>query len=135
MINKTGNNKLYLPILFFFIFVNALLVTGKNYLVKWNIEQSVVIGGNLLLFVVTFFSLFFYHRAMAHNSTAGFLRNTYSGIMIKLFTCMIVVLIYAVTVHGNINQGALFTCIFLYMAYAFIEMRSLMRRSKERKNV
>jgi hypothetical protein len=135
MINKTWNKKLYLPILFFFIFVNAFLVAGKGFLAKWNIDQSVAIGGNLLLFIVTFLSLYFYKRAMTHASTAGFLRNTYSGIMIKLFACMIVVLIYAVSVNGNVNQGALFTCIFLYMVYAFIEMRSLMRGNKEQKNV
>jgi hypothetical protein len=134
MTNKTWNKKLYLPILIFFILVNAFLIAGKSLLAKWNIEQSVAIGGNLLLFIVTFLSLVFYERAMAHASTAGFLRNTYSGIMIKLFTCMIVVLIYAVSVNGNINKGSIFICIFLYLVYAFIEMRSLMRRNKEQKN-
>ncbi len=134
MTEKSISKKQYLPLVIFFIIVNTFLLTGKSMMSKWKIEQSVAIGGNFLLFVVTIFSLYFYKRAMSHASTAGFLRNTYSGILIKLFTCMVVVLIYAVSVNGNVNQGALFLCIFLYMVYAFIEMRSLVHGNKGQKN-
>ncbi len=134
MINKTGTKKLYLPLVIFFILINGFLIAGKNWLVKWDLDQSVAITGNLVLFSVTFCSLYFYQRAMQHGSTAGFLRNTYSGILLKLFVCMIVVLVYALSVSGKVNQGGLFACIFFYLLYAVIEMRSLLRWNKERKN-
>jgi hypothetical protein len=126
--------KVYLPVQLFFLIVGLLVIVCKNWLVKWGVDYKVLTSGNLLLFLVTVYSLYFYQRAISHPSTTGFLRNTYSGIMIKLFVCMIVVFIYALTMKGNINQGALFSCIFLYLVYSILEMRSLLRWNKERKN-
>jgi hypothetical protein len=134
MTNRTPAKKLYIPLLIFFICINAFLIAAKNWLAIRGIDQTVVILGNLLLCVVTFLSLYFYQRAMTHPSTAGFLRNTYSGIMIKLFVCMIVVLLYALAAGTKMNKGGLFACIFLYFVYAILEMRSLLRWNKERKN-
>lgn len=134
MTNNTISRKLYLPIIVVFILINILLIGLNAWLVKMGINQNVAIVGNLVLFSVSIGSLYFYQRAMTHGSTAGFLRNTYGGIMVKLFVCMIVVLIYALSANGNINQGGIFACIFFYLIYAFIEMRSLLRWNKARKN-
>jgi hypothetical protein len=126
--------KLYLPVQLFFLITGLAVIACKSWLVKWGIDYRVLTLGNLLLFLVTFYSLYFYQRAMTHPSTSGFLRNTYSGIMIKLFACMIAVLLYALTAGGNINKGGLITCVILYLVYAILEMRSLLRWNKERKN-
>jgi hypothetical protein len=134
MTNRIPAKKLYLPLVILFICINAFLIAGKKWLANHGIDQTVVIYGNLLLGMVTFLSLYFYQRAMTHPSTAGFLRNTYSGIMIKLFVCMVVVLLYALTAGKNINKGGLFASIFLYLVYTILEMRSLLRWNKERKN-
>lgn len=125
--------KLYLPITLFFILANALLISGKSWLARFGIDQSVAIIGNLVLFVATFISLYLYQRAMAHASTAGFLRNTYSGLVVKLFVCLFSVLLYAMVTKGDVNKQGIFVCVFFYFVYTIIEMRSLARRNKENK--
>jgi F0F1-type ATP synthase assembly protein I len=126
--------KLYLPIILVFIIVNALLISGKSWLAKLGVDQSVAIIGNLVLFIATFLSLFLYDRAMSHSTTAGFLRNTYSGLIAKLVVCLAAVLIYAMVAQGNVNKQGIFACVFFYFLYTIIEMRSLARRNKERSN-
>ncbi len=117
-----------------FCIVTALLVAGKSWLVKWGIEFPVVLTGNLILFAVSLASLLLYQRAMAHASTMGFLRNTYSGLLLKLFVCVIAVLIYAAVQREHVNKGGIFACVFLYFLYALLEMRSLMQWNKARRN-
>jgi hypothetical protein len=134
MTSKTPAKNVFLPVILVFIFTNALLLGMKSQLAKWDIDQAVTIIGNLILFIVTFVSLTMYQRAMKQDSTSAFLRNTYSGLLVKLLVCMAAVLVYAMVVGNNINKGAIFTCMFLYFLYTFIEIRSLMRWNKERKN-
>lgn len=134
MRSKSPGRALFSGVILFFVITNALFIAGKARLSHWQIDQSVVIVGNLILFLVTALSLYLYKNAMEHPSTAGFLRNSYGGVMLKLFVCAIAVAIYAFIVKKEINKPGLFVCIGLYFVYTVIEMRSLMRWTKERKN-
>jgi FtsH-binding integral membrane protein len=71
---------------------------------------------------------------MSHSTTAGFLRNTYSGLIAKLVLCLLAVVIYAMVAQSNVNKQGIFACVFFYFLYTIIEMRSLARRNKERSN-
>jgi hypothetical protein len=133
MINKTSARKLYVPVLIFFVIINGPLVVG-HLPQRFNIDQGVVIIGNLILFAATMLSLFLYQRALVHASTHGFLRNAYSGLIVKLMICLISVGVYAAVERANINRQAIFVCVLLYLIYSVIEMRSLMRWNKERTN-
>jgi len=134
MTNKTPTKKLYLPVALFFIIVNGGLVFFGPRLQNAGFDTSVTLGGNLILFAATLLSLFLYQRAMTHASTHGFLRNAYSGLMVKLFVCIAGVGIYAFARQGNINKYGILACVFLYIIYSVIEMRSLLRWNKERTN-
>jgi hypothetical protein len=101
---------------------------------KAGFGTTVTLVGDIVLFAATFLSLYLYQRAMTHTSTQGFLRNAYSGLMIKLVVCLVGVGIYAVAAKGIIDKYGIFACVFLYMVYSVIEMRSLMRWNKERTN-
>ena len=48
------------PMILIFIFLNAFLLAGKDWLAKKNIDQEVLIIGNLVLFVVTLVTFFAY---------------------------------------------------------------------------
>jgi len=134
MTNKISTRKLYLPVVLFFIIINGAVVMLKKPLLSIGADQSVAIGGNLVLFIATMLSLFLYQRAMAHASTHGFLRNAYSGLIAKLVICLLAVAIYALLQRENVNKVGIFLCVFFYLVYSVIEMRSLMRWNKESKN-
>jgi CDP-diglyceride synthetase len=134
MTNKISTRKLYIPVLLFFVFINAVLIGMKKPLLNLGIDQAVAISGNLVLFIATLLSLFLYQRAMVHASTHGFLRNAYSGLIAKLVICLVSVGIYAMAERQNVNKQGIFACVFFYFIYSIIEMRSLMRWNKERTN-
>ncbi len=134
MTNKIPARKLYVPVMLFFIVVNGFLLAGNKILQNMGIDQPVAIIGNLILFIATMLSLFLYQRAMTHASTQGFLRNAYSGLLVKLVICLVSVAIYALVEKANLNRQGVFACVFFYFIYSVIEMRSLMRWNKERTN-
>ncbi|MEP7280129.1 MAG: hypothetical protein ABI813_15890 [Bacteroidota bacterium] len=134
MTNNTAIKKWPLPVILFFCITTVLLLTTKDLLRQWDISLVVALVGNIILFAVSFVSLLLYQRAMTHDTTMGFLRNTYSGLLLKLFVCLIAVFIYAVLAREQINKGGILFCVFLYFVYALLEMRSLMQWNKDRRN-
>ena len=121
----------FLPVLLIFILVNSFSIIFRNALKSWNIDNLLVISGNLVLFFVTAVSFFLYRKALLAANTQVFLRNVYSGMMLKLFVCMIAVFIYISASGGQVNKPGLFTVMFLYLVYTFIEVAIVLKQSKQ----
>ena len=54
--------------------------------------------------------------------------------MIKFFLVLVTVFAYGFLNKGNLNKQSLFTLMFLYLIYTFIEIRTLLKMSKNVKN-
>jgi len=134
MANNVRVNKSSLPLIIVYCISTVLVIMGKKQLQQWGVNPTVVIVGNMILFAVSITSLLLYQRAMAHPTTMGFLRNTYSGLFLKLLVCIIAIMIYVVLDREHVNKPAIFTCVFLYFLYTLLEMRSLMQWNKARRN-
>jgi hypothetical protein len=134
MNTRKSASRYYLPVLLLFIFTNTLFVTAHSWLYKWQIDQTVVIIGNIILGLVTLLSLYLTKKALQHPNTSGFLRNTYGSFIIKLFVCAGATIIYATTAGKNLNRNGIFACIFLYFLYIVLEKYSLLRWNKQQKN-
>jgi Ca2+/Na+ antiporter len=134
MNTKKSASRYYIPVLLLFIFTNTFFVTAQGWLAKWNIDQTVVIFGNIILGLVTLLSLYLTKKALQHSNTSGFLRNTYGSFIIKLFVCAGATILYAVTAGKNLNRNGVFVCIFLYFLYIVLEKYSLLRWNKQERN-
>ncbi|RXK58304.1 hypothetical protein ESA94_16795 [Lacibacter luteus] len=126
-------NKLYLPLLAFFAVLNCFFLLGKNLLLKYGINQDVLIVGNLLVFFVTIVSLFFHIKGFRNNNAQVFLRGVYASLMIKMIVVAAAVLIYASTA-AKLNRPAVYISMGLYFIYSFIEVRTIFRLMKQRKS-
>ena len=126
--------RMALPLLILFLLVTAFCAGGSSQLVKWGVDSKVLAAGNLLLFAVSFFSFILYQRAMLHSTTMGFLRNTYGGLFLKLLVCAIAVAAYVLSNREHVNKPAIYICVFLYLLYTLLEMRSLLQWNKTRRN-
>jgi hypothetical protein len=122
------------PMILVFILVNGFLLAGKNLLVKWGVNQDVVIIGNLILFFVTLSTFLLSRQSLKSPNPNVFVRAMYGGVIIKLFVCVAVVFIYFMSVKKNINKPGLFTCMGLYMVYTVIEVASLTKLLRKKKN-
>jgi len=129
--NHRSSIKVFLPLLFTFIFVSSFSIIFKNSLQARNIDSMLILGGNLILFFVTAVSFYLYRKALLASSTQIFLRNVYSGMLLKLFICMMAALIYISSSDGQLNKPGLFTVMFLYLLYTFLEVAILLKQSKQ----
>src|SRR5262249_32890087 len=97
------NRRPLLPILIFFIVLNAFFLRGRNLLERFGFDQSVLIIGNLVLFVATLVSFFFAKRGLRAQNPQAFVRSVYLSIMVKLIICVIVAVVYIFLSRKNLN--------------------------------
>ena len=126
--------KLLRPMILIFIFLNAFFLVGKDWLAKKNIDQEVLIIGNLVLFIVTLLTFLLTYRSLKSKNPNAFVRAMYGGFMIKFFVVAIAAFIYIMITKKNVNKPALFFCMGLYIVYTFFEVTALLRVLKQKKN-
>ena len=131
---KAGVIKIFLPIIIVFILVSVIPVVFNGILQKTQIDQGVLLIGNLILFTVTVLSFLLYRKAMMAGNTQGFIRNVYGGMLLKFFICIIAAFIYIFNARQAVNKSGVFALMFLYLVYTFLEISILMKHSKHNKN-
>lgn len=131
ILSKKKSGLASLPLFFVFLFISSSSVVFGKVLTKYHIDQIMLITGNIILFSVTLLSFFLYQRALMAGNTQIFLRNVYSGMMIKFFVCIAATFIYVLSSGNAVNQPALFILMFLYLLYTFMETALLMKRARQ----
>ena len=126
--------KLLRPMILIFIFLNAFFIVARVWLVKKNIDQDVLIIGNLLLFFVSLITFLLTYRSLKSSNPNAFVRAMYGGFIIKFFAVAIAAFVYIITAKKEVNKPALFFCMGLYIVYTFFEVNSLLRILKQKKN-
>ena len=127
-------NKSITPLVFVFLIIGILILVFRNYLQLHNVDWQVLSGGNLFIYIVTVISMHLLSKGLSAENTHAFLRNAYSGILVKLFACAGAAFIYIVAAGDNLNKKALFITMGLYLVYSFIEMWVILKQSKHKKN-
>ena len=122
------------PVVMLFVILNAFFLSARKFLENNDFDQTVLIVGNLVLFVVTLLSFILVKHNLRSNNPHAFVRSVYLSIMVKLFICIIAALIYIFVFRKELNKPALFTCMGLYLIYTLMEVSALTRLLKEKKN-
>ena len=122
------------PMILVFILLNAFFIAGKNMLAKFDADQSVLIIGNLVLFLVSLLSFLLARRSLQSANPNAFVRAMYISFMVKFFICAGVAFIYIMSTKKNVNKPALIICMGLYIVYTVIEVSSLTKLLKKAKN-
>lgn len=125
--------KPFFPIVLFFVIVSLLLVVLNFYFPKWNAVFNAVFGGNLVLFIATYFSFGFYNKGLGNPNMQAFLRMIYSAMFLKMGICIAAVMVYAFTVKP-VSKAAVLVFFGLYFVYTFAEVKIVTRLNKKNKN-
>ena len=123
-----------MPVIVLFVVLNALFLTGKNFLERNGFDQGVLIVGNLIVFAVTLLSFWMSLRTLKSADPNKFVRGAMMNTMLKLFICAIAAFVYIFNFRDQLNKPALFTCMGLYLIYTFFEVSILTRILKGKKN-
>jgi hypothetical protein len=123
--------KAFRPIAVIFIVVTLLALTTRNWLAtQWNMDFMVVLVGNAVLFLATAFSFYLYSKALRNSNVQVFLRMMYSSLLVKMMFCLVATLLYLFIGGKDVNKAGILTCLALYAVYTYIEVKVLMRLSK-----
>jgi len=128
-------NKSMVPLVFIFLLVGAVILLSRNFLEQKGIDWQVISGGNLVIYLITIVSLHLLTKGLDAVNTQAFLRNAYSGILLKLMACAGAAFIYIVIAGDHINKPSIFIMMGLYLVYTFVEMTIVMKHSKRKKDV
>jgi len=126
------DKKTFLPVVVFFIVLNALFITLGRTLRANGFDTDVLIIGNALLFLISLISFLIVSRGVNNPNPHAFLRSVNGSVMIKLFLCVIAAFIYIATYKKGLNKPALFTCMALYLVYTALEVTGLMKMLKKK---
>ena len=126
--------RLLRPLLIIFILINAFAITGKSWLEKNSVDPSVLIAGNILLFLVSLTAFLITYRSLRSSNPQAFVRAMYGSFMIKFFLIAIVAFLYIMIARKNVNKPGLIACGILYIVYTVLETGALMKLLKQRKN-
>jgi hypothetical protein len=111
-----------------------LLLDQKGILDKNKIDGMVLLAGNFILFIATAVSFYVYLRSLHSVTPGAAVRGMYGSFMIKFFVCLIAAFAYMLFEKKNVNKPALIICMGLYIVYTIIEVTSLQKLLKQKKN-
>lgn len=124
----------FAPVVLLFVIINALAISLRARWVAWQVDQDLLIAGNLFLFGITFFSFLIARRGLQNKNPNAFVRSVYGSVMFKLFICLIAAFIYIAIQKKNLNKPAFFSLMGLYLVYTFLEVTVLTRLLRRKSN-
>ncbi len=124
------------PVTYFWIASNFLFLflDRKTFFINNDIDGTVVIIGNFILFLVSLFALIITQRSFRSENPQAFVRAVYSGFIIKFFVVAIAAFAYIMVAKKSVSKPALIICAGLYIIYTVLEIRKLFSMLKPKKH-
>lgn len=119
------------PLMVLFVLVNVLGIIFGVRMKAIGLDPDVLMVGNLLVAAITFFSFWMLYRGFQAKTTAGFLSSVYGSFIIKLAIALFVVFVYAKWKGNDMNMPGVFSVMFLYLVYTFLEVKGLLQLMKK----
>lgn len=129
-----NDRRLLLPFVLLFVLLNAFFITGKSFLLKRDIDQEVLIVGNLVLCAATLLSFWISVRSHRVNTGSSAVRGLYGSFMAKFFLIAVSAFVYIIMAREHVNKNGLFILAGLYIVYTVMEVRLLTRLLRVKKN-
>lgn len=120
------------PLYALFIVLTTLVIAGKQYLLKWNIDPEVVLMGNILLFVLTFVGLLMQLKAAKNPNPNAIVRAVMAGMGLKMLGVAVAILVYVSMVGKAKNVYGVYVCLGLYLLYTWLEVRLFLAQNKKK---
>lgn len=130
--NKLIKNKLFGPVIIFFIVINALCLLFATWLDEKNINHSVLLAANFILFIITLTACYIYVKSLASDNAHAFVRSVMMVSFIKLMAIAISVFIYLIAAGENRSLYAVAGGMLLYIVYTVLEVSGAMKVNRLR---
>ena len=123
--------KAFIPLIFILIIFNVIPLVFAGTLNRYNINGSVIIGANILFFLLSIFTFFLQQKAMVNKNAHAFVRAVTSAMLLKMIVCVVAVILYVYASGDKFNKRAVFASLILYLVYLFSEVLIVMKMNKK----
>lgn len=127
-----SKRKAVLPIIFLFIFLNAIFIAGASIFTKQGIDNIVLIAANAILFISNYITLVLLQRSLKKSNPNIFVQAMMAGTLIKFMVVAISFIAYAFAAKKNINKPAVYISIVLYFIYLAVEVPLMLKLNKQK---
>ena len=121
-----------LPLLLVFIFCNGLFLTMKVPLARLGIDSYVLIIANSLFLIIAIITSFIQKKALQNTNPNVFIRSVMAGMMIKMFVCIIAIIIYWFIAKQNFSTATVFAAMLVYLIYLGVEVALVSKMNKQK---
>ncbi len=117
-------------IVILFLVLSAVFYSLRLYAPQYSFP--VLMTGNAVVALLTITSYFLVTKQL-DNRPAAFVRGVNASSFLKLFVCIIAILIYVMVNRPNVHKPTLFVLFGIYAAYTIVETWALSKLAKETK--
>ena len=121
-------------ILFFVTFILFIVLWKTKAFPEAGIDWSVAMGGTAILYFATALSFWLSYRSINSSNPHAPIRSMYGSFMAKFFVIAVAAFIYIMAEKKQVNKPALMICMGLYLIYTFLEVTSLQKILRQKKN-
>ena len=120
--------------LILFVSINILCTLILLFYPLESINFNLVFTSNCLLFCLSTLILRIQQKGLNNKNPNAFIQSIMLGMLLKMFVCVIAVLIYVLMSKSGINKNGLLLSMFLYLIYLAVEVSAISKINKQRKN-
>ena len=117
-----------------FVSINILCALILVFYPIESINFNLVLTSNCLLFCLSTLILRIQQKGLNNKNPNAFIQSIMLGMLLKMFVCVIAVLIYVLMYKSGINKNGLLLSMFLYLIYLAVEVSAISKINKQRKN-
>jgi hypothetical protein len=119
------------PIVIIFAAISASLLIAGKWVNNMGLDAEFLIGTNIFVFILSLLAFYIQTKALRHSNPNVFIRAVMGSMLLKMMVSVIAVLIYISFDKKKISNADIFSFMFLYFIYLFIEVKFLMSRNKK----
>ena len=120
------------PVIIVFILINTFCLLCSKWLDEKKIDHTVLIYGNLILFIITLIACYIYARSIATDNAHAFVRSVMMVSFIKLMAIAISVFTYLIAAGENRSVYAVAVTMLFYIIYTVLEVSGAMKINRQR---
>lgn len=122
-----------LPLLITFILFATVLVAGWVLWKDSNVNFVVLLGANVLFFLVSVMAFRIQYKAMQNGNPNVFIRKVMSTMLLKMGIALAAIMAYVLLAGKHFNKPAVYISMLIYLVYLVVEVGLVMKLNK-RKN-
>jgi hypothetical protein len=126
------NLKKTAPLFIVFILLTILFFSIKSILEKYGLDRNVLLIANTLFLILGIITFAIQQKALQNSNPNVFIRSVMSVMMIKMFVCILAVLIYVLSMKDSYSRPSIFAGVFLYFVYLMVEVNVLLKLNNQK---